>query len=204
MTLDQLCSLSSWLLFAFSTVTENDSFSIDSFFFLLCSKSHPKRLTTENIRKVNNDNPCTKVVCDSKQNATNFKTPFCKKGLVKKTTLNPLPRHRGREAYLRVSARPALLVLLLAGPLVQLGPESLGLPVVELGLELVVEDPGVGGLELQVVTQLLEGLQRALARAGLDKVVEQRVRADHLDAARRRPSAHVPHGPDSQTHAGRR
>ena len=110
------------------------------------------------------------------------------------------------EAYLRVGACFALLVLLMAGPLVQLGPECLRLPVVELGLELVVEDAAVGGLQLQVVAQLLEGLQRALARARLDEVVEQRVRAVHLDCPRHRSAhahAHIPHGPDSRSRAVR-
>lgn len=39
----------------------------------------------------------------------------------------------------------------------------------------MVEDPGFGGLDVQVVAQLLEGLERALAGACLDKIVEQDV-----------------------------
>lgn len=37
----------------------------------------------------------------------------------------------------------------------------------------MVEDPGFAGLDVQVFAQLLEGLERALAGARLDEVVEQ-------------------------------
>lgn len=63
----------------------------------------------------------------------------------------------------------------MTAPLVQFGPEGFGLPVVELGLELVVEGPVVLGLQLQVVTELLEGPEGPLAGGGLDKAVKEDV-----------------------------
>ena len=44
----------------------------------------------------------------------------------------------GTETHLSAGAGPALLVDGLARSLVQLGPQRLGIPVVELGLDLVV------------------------------------------------------------------
>lgn len=61
----------------------------------------------------------------------------------------------------------------------------------------MVEDPGFGGLDVQVVAQLLEGLERALAGARLDKVVKQdvgTVRSISSGCAR----ATVPHCPHCQ------
>lgn len=63
----------------------------------------------------------------------------------------------------------------MTAPLVQFGPEGFGLPVVELGLELVVEGTVVFGLQLQVVTELLEGPEGPLAGGGLDKAVKEDV-----------------------------
>lgn len=56
----------------------------------------------------------------------------------------------------------------------------------------MVEDPGFGGLDVQVVAQLLEGLERALAGARLDEAVEQDVRTVRAISSR---CAHatVPH-----------
>lgn len=105
-----------------------------------------------------------------------------------------------KRSHLGVGTGTALLVLLLAGPLVQLGPQRLGLPVVELGLELVVEDAGVGGLDLQVLAELLEGLERALAGGGLDEVVEQDVGEVHpisSSSSSGGAGAPIPHGPGS-------
>lgn len=99
--------------------------------------------------------------------------------------------------YLRVGACTSFLVLLLAGPLVKLSPECLGLPVVETGLKLVVEDPVLTGLELQMVTELLEGLERAFTGGGLGEAVKHYVGRVHPlpcgGEASRIP--HGPHGP---------
>lgn len=60
----------------------------------------------------------------------------------------------------------------------------------------MIEDPGLGGLDFQVVTQLLEGLERALAGGRLDKVVKQNVGQVHPISSSR-TGASIPHGPDS-------
>lgn len=63
----------------------------------------------------------------------------------------------------------------MAAPLVQLCPEGLGSPVVELGLELVVKGAVVLRLQFQVVAELLEGLECPLASGGLHEPVKEDV-----------------------------
>lgn len=86
----------------------------------------------------------------------------------------PGPKHS--QVYLCVGAGFSLFVVFVTAPLVQFGPEGFGLPVVELGLELVVEGAIVLGLQFQVVTELLEGPEGSLAGSGLDEPVEEDVR----------------------------
>lgn len=77
------------------------------------------------------------------------------------------------NTYLGVSTRFSLLVVFVTAPLVQLCPEGFGFPIVQLGLEPVIEGAVVLGLQFQVVTELLEGPESSLARGGLDKPVKE-------------------------------
>lgn len=60
----------------------------------------------------------------------------------------------------------------------------------------MIEDPGLGGLHFQVVTELLEGFERALAGGRLDEVIEQDMGEVH-PISPGRTSASIPHGPGS-------
>lgn len=60
----------------------------------------------------------------------------------------------------------------------------------------MIEDPGLGGLHFQVVTELLEGFERALAGGRLDEVIKQDVGEVH-PISPSRASASIPHGPGS-------
>lgn len=60
----------------------------------------------------------------------------------------------------------------------------------------MIKDSVLGGLDFQVFTQLLEGLERALARGCLDKVVKQDMGPVH-PISPGRTSSSIPHGPKS-------
>lgn len=83
-------------------------------------------------------------------------------------------------AHLRVGACFPFLEVFMAASLIQLGPKGFGFPVIKLGLELVVESPVVLGLQLQIVAELLEGLESPFAGCGLDKAVKEDMCLVHL------------------------
>lgn len=64
----------------------------------------------------------------------------------------------------------------MACPLVQLGPQGLGTPVVELGLDLVVLGQSPTRLQSQGVTERLKAAQHILAQLCLHKALEVGVR----------------------------
>lgn len=75
--------------------------------------------------------------------------------------------------YLGAHTGLALLVLFMGHPLIQLGPQRFGFPGGDLGLQAAVEGAAVGRVQVQLPAEDAEGLQGALARRGMDEVLEE-------------------------------
>lgn len=96
---------------------------------------------------------------------------------------------RWRLSYPGSLAGSALVVNLVLGPLVQLGPQSLDLPGADCGLQRAVEAAVVQGVQLQLPAQDAEGLQGALAGGRLHKVLKEHAGLRHALVLR---LAHLP------------
>ena len=107
------------------------------------------------------------------------------------------PTKSQSATYPRVGTLPALLVLALLGPLVELRPQALRPPRGEASLEVLVEDLVVGRLQLEHVAQLLEGGGDAGEGVGGTVLVEQGRRHHRRLVLQRpaRPPVHPRHAP---------
>lgn len=81
--------------------------------------------------------------------------------------------YRALQTYSGVCAGFALIILLVAGSLVQFPPEAFGLPESDSSFEAAVEASVVGGVQLQLPAEDTESLQGAFTGSGLDKVLKQ-------------------------------
>lgn len=81
--------------------------------------------------------------------------------------------YRDLQTYSGVCAGFALIILLVAGSLVQFPPEAFGLPVSDGSFQAAVEASVVGGVQLQLPAEDAESLQGAFAGSGLHEVLKQ-------------------------------
>lgn len=86
-----------------------------------------------------------------------------------RTLRNAITSH----AHLRACAGVAFLVFLVAGSLVQLAPQSFGLPAGQLALQAAVKGAVLQGIQIQVTAQDVKSLQGTLTGRRLDKVLKQ-------------------------------
>lgn len=77
------------------------------------------------------------------------------------------------QSYLGVHTGLTFLVLLMGHPLVQLAPESIGLPAGDLCLQAAVESVVVCRVEVQASAEDIESLESSFAGRGLNEVLEQ-------------------------------
>lgn len=78
-----------------------------------------------------------------------------------------------RATHLGTHAGLPLVVLLVGHPLVQLTPQSFGLPVGDPLLQAAVEGAAVGRVQVQLCAEDVEGLEGFLAGRGLDEVLKE-------------------------------
>lgn len=76
--------------------------------------------------------------------------------------------------YRSVGTDTTLHIFLMSSPLIQFGPQPIGLPVVEAFFDCMVQRPlSVGLCELEVLTQLAEGTEGGPTGSGLDELLKQ-------------------------------
>lgn len=80
---------------------------------------------------------------------------------------------RALQTYSGVYAGFALIILLVAGSLVQFPPEAFGLPVSDGSFQAAVETSVVRGVQLQLPAEDAESLQGAFTSSGLHEVLKQ-------------------------------
>lgn len=81
--------------------------------------------------------------------------------------------YNNKATYLGAHAGLPLVVLLVGHPLVQLTPQSFGLPGGDPFLQTAVESAAVGRVQVQLCAEHVEGLEGFLAGRGLDKGLKE-------------------------------
>lgn len=81
--------------------------------------------------------------------------------------------YRALQTYSGVCAGFALIILFVAGSLVQFPPEAFGLPVSDGSFQAAVEASVVRGVQLQLPAEDAESLQGAFTSSGLHEVLKQ-------------------------------